>query len=301
MDRFESMSVLLAVVEAGSFSGAGRRLRQPVPTVSRKVAELEARLKARLLTRSTRRIALTEAGQSYVTACRRILEDVLEAERAAAGEYRAPRGELVLTAPIVFGRLHVLPVLAAFLAAYPEVTVRMELADRPLDLIDEHLDLAVRIGEPPERRLIAIPVGEVRSVVCGSPAHFAQHGVPAHPDELARHPCIAFAGLSGAHSWVFSVDGAAHPVRIHPRLIVNTAEAALDAAVAGVGLTRVLSYQAAEAVKAGGLRPVLQRFEPQPLPVSLLYRGAPPLALKLRAFLDFAAPRLRERLAADPP
>ena len=159
MDRFESMSVLVAVVEAGSFSGAGRQLRMPVPTVSRKVAELEGHLQARLLVRSTRKLALTEAGESYLVACRRILEELGEAERGAAGEYHTPRGELTLTAPIVYGRLHVLPVVTDFLAVYPEVDVRLVLSERPLDLIDEHMDLAVRIGELPDSRLTAQRIG----------------------------------------------------------------------------------------------------------------------------------------------
>ena len=298
MDRFKSMSVLVAVVEAGSFSGAARDLRMPVPTVSRKIAQLESHVSAKLLVRSTRKLALTEAGQAYVTACKGILEEVLEAERRVSGEYRAPRGDLVLTAPIVFGRLHVLPVITEFLKAYPDVNVRLALTDRALDLIDDHLDLSVRIGELPDSRLIAIGVGKVRNVVCASPAYLKEHGVPKTPEELATHQCVTFAQLSGPETWIFRMDGTTRHVRIQSRLVVNTAEAAIDAAVGGVGLTRVLSYQVAGSVRARQLVVALRNFEPEPIPVNVVYSSEPVLALKLRAFIDFAAPRLRERLVA---
>jgi len=296
MDRFESMSVFVAVVSAGSFSAASRQLRMPLPTVSRKVSELESHLKARLLVRSTRKLVLTEVGESYVTDCRRILAEVAEADRGASGEYNAPQGELVVTAPVVFGRLHVLPVTAEFLAAYPQVDVRLALADRPLSLIDEHLDLAVRIGAVPDSRLVALRVGQIRSVVCASPEYLSEHGIPKSPADLFKHHCVTFAGLPGAESWTFRTEH----VRVYSRLVVNTAEAAIDGAIAGVGFTRVLSYQIATAVKAGTLAIVLRKFEPAPLPVSLIYLQETRLTAKLRAFVDFAAPRLRARLSHAP-
>lgn len=298
MNRLESMSVLVAVVEAGSLSAASRKLKMPLPTVSRKVSELEAHVKARLLTRSTRKLTLTDAGHAYVAACKRILQDVAEAERGASGEYSAPKGELTITAPLVFGRLHVLPVTAEFLRAYAEVDVRLVLADRTLSLLDEHLDLAVRIGELPDSSLIAIRVGEIRSVVCASPTYLAKHGTPKTPQDLARQDCVTFASLAGSGSWPFKSERAEQSIPIHSRLVVNTAEAAMDAAIAGVGLTRVLSYQAASAVKAGTLAVVLKKFEPAAAPISLVYAGERLLPLKLRAFLDFAAPRLRARMQA---
>ncbi|MBV8340852.1 MAG: LysR family transcriptional regulator, partial [Gammaproteobacteria bacterium] len=297
MDRLESMSVLIAVVDAGSFSGAGRRLRMPVPTVSRKVAELESYLGARLLVRSTRRLVLTETGQTYIVECRRILEELLEAERRAAGEYRVPRGELVLTAPVVLGRTHVLPVLAEFLREYPEVSGRLMLTDRSLDLIGDHVDLAVRVGELPDSRLTALRVGTVRSVVCAAPSYLKRYGTPKTPAELATHQCVTFAALPGSRTWTFVVDGRPHPVTVRSRLVVTTAEAAIDAAIDGIGLTQLLSYQIATAIKARKLAPVLVSFEPEPLPVSMVYGGGPLLALKVRAFVDFAAPKLRKALA----
>jgi DNA-binding transcriptional LysR family regulator len=296
MDRLEAMSVLVTAAEAGSLSAASRQLGMPLATVSRKVSELEMRLKTRLFNRSSRRLTLTEAGRSYVATCKRILDDVGEAERAASGEYLAPKGELNITAPIVFGRLHVLPVVAAFLDAYPEVDVRMRLVDHMVNLVEEHIDLAVRIGELPDSSLVATRVGAIRRVICASPVYFAARGTPTKPNELGTHDCITFEGLTSPSAWIFRTGKKEISVPVHSRLTVNTAEAAIDAAVAGVGITRVLSYQIADAIKRGALTVVLQEFEPAPSPVSLVYAGQRRLPLKLRAFLDFVAPRLKAQL-----
>ena len=296
MDRLESMSILVAAVEAGSLSAAARRLGTPLATVSRKVSELEAHLKTRLLNRSSRNLTLTDAGRSYLEACKRILEDVGEAERAASGEYSAPKGDLIITAPIVFGRLHVLPIAMEFLKAYPDIDIRIVLADRVVNLLEDHVDLAVRIGELPDSSLVATRIGVIRRVVCGSPAYFAERGTPRSPGELGVHDCITFEGLSSPHAWGFTTGKSDASVPIRSRLVVNTAEAAIDAAIAGVGITRVLSYQIANAMQAGALAVVLEEFEPVPAPVSLVYAGQRRLPLKLRAFLDFAAPRLKARL-----
>jgi DNA-binding transcriptional LysR family regulator len=300
MDRLEAMAVLLAAVDAGSLSAAARRLGLPLATVSRRVAELEAHLGARLLTRSSRRLTLTDAGRSYAAAAKRILEEVGEAERAAAGEYRSPKGELIVTAPIVFGRLHVLPVAMAFLKAYPEIDVRLVQADRVIDLQESHVDLAVRIADLPDSSLIALRVGSIRRVVCASPGYFAARGTPRRPADLAAHDCVTFEGPIAPDIWAFASGETAATIPIRPRLAVNTAEAAVDAAVAGLGVTRVLSYQVAEALSAGTLSLALQEFEPPPSPVSLVYAGQGLLPQKLRAFLDFAAPRLKARLADLP-
>lgn len=299
MDRLEAMSILVAVAEAGSLTAASRQLRVPLPTVSRKLAELEARLNTRLIIRSTRKLTLTDAGGAYVAACKHILEQVGDAERAAAGEYSSPRGDLVITAPIVFGRLHVLPVVTDFLAAFADIDVRMLLADRNVHLIDDHIDAAVRIGALSDSSLVATRVGSVRRVVCASPAYLTRHGTPKSPADLAAADCITFEGLAPSPSWKFAVPDTAaeQTVAIRSRLAVNTAEAALDAAVAGLGVTRVFSYQAARAVKDGTLRIVLSRYEPPPLPVSVVHANPAPLPRKLRAFLDFAVPRLRQRTA----
>ncbi|MER9626022.1 LysR family transcriptional regulator [Mesorhizobium sp. M0296] len=295
MDRLQSMSLFVAAAETGSLSAAGRRFGIPLTTVSRKVSDLERHLKTRLLNRSARQLSLTDAGHAYLAACRRILDEVGEAERIAAGEYNAPTGELIVTAPIVFGRLHVLPVVTSFLSVYPEVGVRLTLADRITQLVEEHIDLAIRIGELADSSLIATRLGSIRRVVCASPAYLAEHGTPKTPQELAAHSAITFEGLTAA-SWTFATGKTEFAVPVRSRLRVNTAEAAIDAAIAGVGVTRLLSYQIAAAVRSGTLRPVLQEFEPDPWPVSLVHAGQGLLPVKLRAFLDFAAPRLRQRL-----
>jgi DNA-binding transcriptional LysR family regulator len=301
MDRLEAMSILLAVVAAGSLSAAARGLGTPLATVSRKVSELERHLGTRLLNRSSRRIALTEAGRSYVAACKCILEEVEEAERSASGEYSAPKGDLIITAPIVFGRVHVLPIVVEFLAAYPEIDVRIMLADRVANILEEDVDLAIRIGDLPDSSLVAARVGSIRRVICGSPAYFAERGVPRSPGELGTHHCITFEGLMSPRAWTFTIGKSDVSVPIRSRLIVNTAEAAIDAATGGLGITRVLSYQIANAIRAGTLAVALQEFEPTPWPVSLVYAGQGLLPLKLRAFLDFAAPRLKARLSGDAP
>lgn len=299
MDRLEAMSILLTVVDSGSLSGASRSLRVPLPTVSRKISDLEAHLKAQLLIRSTRKLTLTSAGAAYIAACKRILEQVNDAENAAAGEFVAPRGELAVTAPILFGRLHVLPILNAFLAAFPEITVRLIFSDRNVHLIDDQIDLAVRIGALPDSSMVATRVGAVRRVVCGSPAYFAAHGKPKRPEDLSSQAAVTFDMMGSAAFWDFVAPGAktAQSVPIRSRLSVNTAEAAVDAAVAGVGVTRVLSYQSAQAVKDGKLDIVLAGFEPEPLPVNLVHAGQSLQPQKMRAFLDFVVPRLRERLS----
>lgn len=297
MNRLDSMSIFVTVADAGSLSAAARRLGMPLATVSRKVVELETHLKTRLLHRTTRQLSLTEAGSAYLVACRRILEDIGEAERAATGEYSAPKGELTVTAPVVFGRLHVVPVIAEFLAHYPLITVNLMLTDRVVHLMEEHGDIAVRIGELPDSSLMATRVGTVRRVVCASPAYLSQRGEPTHPTDLAEHDCITFEVLESKRAWVFGAGRSQVSVPVQSRLTVNTAEAAIDASALGVGLIRVLSYQVAEAVRHGALRVVLASYESAPLPVSLVHTGQAPLPLKLRAFLDFVGPRLRARMS----
>ncbi|BCG03247.1 LysR family transcriptional regulator (plasmid) [Paraburkholderia sp. PGU19] len=289
------MSILVAVVDSGSLSAAARRLGMPLATVSRKVGELESHLKTRLIQRTTRQLSLTEAGASYVAACRRILDEIAEAERAATGEYASPKGELVVTAPVVFGRLHVVPVVAEFLAHYPEIDVSLVLTDRVVHLMEEQADVAIRIGELPDSTLMATRVGTVRRVVCASPAYLATHGVPVKPRDLAAHECITFEVLASTRAWVFGSGKSEVSVPVHSRLAVNTAEAAIAAAMLGVGLVRVLSYQVADAIRDNALSVVLDAFESAPLPISLVHKGQTPLPLKLRAFLDFVAPRLRSR------
>lgn len=299
MNLLESMSVLVAVVDAGSLSAAARRHDMPLATVSRKVGELEAHLNTRLLHRTTRQLSLTEAGASYVAACRRILEEVGEAERAASGEYAAPRGELVVTASVVFGRLHVVPVITEFLAQYPEINVNLVLTDRVVHLMDEQADAAVRIGQLPDSTMMATQAGTVRRVICASPAYLEKHGVPARPRDLVGHQCITFEVLASKRAWTFGSGKSGTSVPVESRLTVNTADAAIAAAILGVGLINVLSYQVADAIRSEALRIVLDAHEPAPLPINLVHKGQTPLPLKLRAFLDFVTPRLRARISRE--
>ena len=297
MDQLEVMRILLLSVDKGSFSAVGRALGMPLATVSRKVAELEAHLGARLLHRTTRKLVLTETGAVYLGSARRILDQVSEAERVAAGEFQVPRGELVLTAPVLFGRLHILPVVTEFLAAFPKIDVRLRFSDRNLDLIDEHVDMAVRIGSLPDSSMVATRIGSMRTVVCSSPELLLEHGEPSVPDSLATLPSISYGTFTSASSWPFRHAGTRiEHVAVRSRLSVSTAEAAVWAAIRGVGVTRVLHYQCAEALRAGLLQLVLTAFEPEPLPVHLIHASRDNLPLKLRAFLDFAAVRLRDTL-----
>lgn len=293
MDRLEAMRVFLKVVEAGSLSAAARALHAPLPTVSRKISELEAQLGVSLITRTNRNIVLTEAGQQYVGAARDILERVEEAERRVSGEYLAPKGSLTITAPIVFGRLHVLPVISDFLKAFPAIDMRLTLSDRNISLADEHIDIALRIGALPDTGLMAIRLGQVRNVIYGSPDYLRRNPAPAHPRELDKHQCVAFEGVQSAQAWTFQIGRKAVSVPIRTRLSVNTAEAAVDATVEGLGLTRVMSYQARKSVESGLLVPVLEDFELPPSPVHMVYLPHGWLPLKSRVFLDFATPRLR--------
>lgn len=295
-DRLETMALLVAAIDAGSLSAAARQIGMPLATLSRRISDFEAALGAQLILRSARGLSLTEAGEAYAATCRRLLEDIAEADLRAKGEFRSPRGKLTITAPIVFGRLHVLPVAMDFLRTYPEVDLQMELADRNSDLLDEPIDLGVRIGRLSEGSLIARTIGKVRRVICASPNYLDRHGVPKSPAELSAHNCITFDNLMSPDQWTFGKTDRRRSVPVHSRLVVNTAEAAIDAAAAGLGLTRVLSYQIAALLDAGRLVTILENFESAPLPVSFVYARRTMMPQKLRAFIDFAAPRLAARI-----
>jgi DNA-binding transcriptional LysR family regulator len=296
MDRLDSMSILVTVAEAGSLSAAARLLDTPLTTVSRKISVLEGHLKTQLLTRSSRRISLTDAGKSYVAACKRILEDVGEAERIAAGEYTAPKGELSVTAPIVFGRLHLVPVLADFLRAYPDIDVRLTLSNRQVNLTEEGIDAALRVGDLPDSALIATRVGTIRRVFAASPVYLKARGIPQKPADLIGHDCIGVQGFTGSGFWSVADDGEI-PVRY--RLIVNSTDAACEAAKEGMGIVSVFSHHVASNFQDGTLVSVLPDFKRETLPLSLVRGAGEYLPLKLRAFLDFVTPRLKARLAAE--
>jgi DNA-binding transcriptional LysR family regulator len=296
MDRLEAMSIIVAVSETGSFSAASRRLNTPVATVSRKVSELEVRLKAELFQRSSRRMTLTDAGRSYIEACKRIIEQVDEAEREVSGEYRIPKGDLAVTAPWGLGHLHLLPIAVEFLSAYPEIGLRLVLTDRVVNTVEENIDVAIRIGNLPDSSMIAARIGSIRVVVCASPAYLAARGNPKDLSELCNHECITVDPFATPPAWRF-LDGNQQVVTpIRSRLCVSTSEAAVQAAIAGAGLTRVMSYKMEAAKRAGALAIVLDAFEQEPLPVHIVYAQRTLVPLKLRTFLNWVTPRLKARL-----
>jgi DNA-binding transcriptional LysR family regulator len=297
MDRLAALRVFVAVAETGSLSAAGRKLRMPLSTVSRHLKALEEGLGTRLITRTTRRLTLTESGRSYAATCRQVLDELDDAVRRLAGEQAEPRGELALTAPVVFGRLHVLPIVAAFLNAFPHVAARMLLVDRVVDLVEEDLDIGVRIGHLPDSTLRATRVGAIRLIACASPSYLARHGAPATPSELAGHQCISFSTFAHPERWTFGGNGKRElRVTVRPRLVVNSADAATDAAKAGLGIVRVLSYQADASLAEGSLRRILKDFEPEAMPVNLIHREDRLPQSKVQSFIAFAAPRLRQGL-----
>jgi DNA-binding transcriptional LysR family regulator len=267
MDRLDAMRAFAAVADRGSFAEAARQLRLSPAAVTRAVAQLEDRLGLLLLNRTTRSVGLTQRGAVYLERCKQILGDLEDADRHARGDDAAPRGRLAIAAPLTFGRLHVLPVVNAMLLAHADLSVRLMLSDRIVHLAEEGMDVAVRIGDPADSALVAIRVGEVRRVLTASPAYLGRRGVPDAPAGLPAHDIIAFEGVDATDDWRF---GAAS-VRVDPRLTVNSADAAITAAIAGLGITRTLSYQVHDAVRAGRLRLVLGAFAPALVPINIVY------------------------------
>jgi DNA-binding transcriptional LysR family regulator len=300
MDRIDAMTAFAATADAGSLAAAARRLGRSAASVTRAIAMLEGRIGTRLLHRSTRVVRLTEAGERYLATCRRVLAELEEADAVASGALAMPRGLLTVTAPALFGRLHVRPVVDAALAAHPELRVHFQLLDRVVDLLDEGIDIAIRIGHLPDSSLMAVKVGEVRRVVCASPAYLARKARPDVPADLAAHDCVAFSQITPNEMWSFASGGdsaAPRHVRVKPRLVVNGAEAAIGSAAEGRGVTRVLSYQVERELTEGRLVRILEAFEPPPLPVHVVYPEARLSAAKTRAFVELAVPHLRATLA----
>lgn len=296
MDRLEAMTILVAAVEAGSLSAASRQLRIPLAKVSRRVSDLEEHLGMRLLLRGNRKLVLTDAGHDYVASCRRILEEIAQAERTASGEYHAPQGELIISAPAIMGQMHVVPVVVEFLRAYSDIRVRLQLTDRNVNLLEERVDLALRFGELPDSSMIATRVALLRQVLCASPTYVKVRGAPTTPADLESHDCVTYEGFWTGNYWAFGTNTIAQAIRVSSRLVVDSSEAAIIAATAGAGIARALSYQVDKLVESGALVTLLEAYEPAPMPVNLLYPSQRQVPLKLRAFLDFSVPRLRERL-----
>jgi DNA-binding transcriptional LysR family regulator len=296
MDRFQLMSVFVAVAEEEGFAAGARRLRMSPPAVTRAVAMLEERLGVKLLDRTTRYVRATEAGLRYLDEARRILAEVEAAEESAAGGNAEPRGRLTVTAPVLFGRMFVVPGIVEYLERYPKTEVSTVLLDRAVNLLEEGIDVGVRIGELADSTMHARRVGSVRVVLCASPEYLGRRGTPRAPQDLAEHSTIESRAGSGAIHWRFDKGDGMRPVRLRPRLTVTTNDAAIEAALRGFGITRLLSYQVAPLLAARKLELVLEAFEPPPWPVHIVHREGRYASAKVRAFVELMAARLR----ADP-
>jgi DNA-binding transcriptional LysR family regulator len=295
MDRLDAMRVLLAAVDAGSLLGASRRLNTPLASVSRKVAELERQLGAHLIVRTSRKLQLTDAGRDYVEGAREILAKLDGVERRAAGEYDHPRGELTLTMTMEFGRLVVMPAVAAFLETHPDITLNILSTDRLVPLAEEHVDVAVRMGELADSSLAAIKLGEVALLTCASPIYLARRDRPLHPEEMAKHEAVVFTDLMG-DPWTYESKGKRFTVAPLARTKVSTSSAAVAATLHGIGITKALSFQVAEYLRDGRLVQLLEGYSSRTVAVHLVYVKQGLMPLKLRAFLDWMTPRLRQRL-----
>lgn len=293
MDRLQAMTAFVTVVDCGGFASAARKLELSPPVVTRAVAELEERLGLRLLTRTTRVVRVTEAGARFADDCRRILAEIDEAEVAASGTHAAARGTLVLTAPVLFGHLYVTPVLVDYLKQCPEVDAQCLFLDRIVNLDEEGVDVAVRIGELPDSSMQAIKVGRVRRVLVASPTYLQAHGMPAIPSELAKHTLVATGGGAQQIDWHFMEQGGAATHHLHARMRTSSNDSAIAAAVAGFGITRLLSYQVAEPLRLGQLQIVLEDFETAALPIHVVHREGRRATQKVRGFIDLAVDALR--------
>ena len=299
MDRFQALEVFVTVADKGGFAPAARALALSPPAVTRAVAGLEARLGTRLFRRTTRSVQLTESGARFLLDCRRILADLGEAEDAAAGLHAAPRGTLRITAPVLFGRMFVTPILTDFLDLYPMVEADALFVDRVVSLMDEGLDVAIRIGHLPDSSLTAVRVGSVRLVTFSTPAYLRDHGTPRRPEDLTAHRLVQSRALGGGAEWRFDDGGRDIAIAVPPRLRMNTNDAVIEAVLRGWGLSRLLSYQVAHHVREGRLQTVLTDFEPPPLPIHIVHQEGRLVSAKLRAFVDFMAERLRADTSID--
>ena len=294
MDRLDAMQVLLAVVDEGSLSAGSRKLRAPLPSVSRKVAELERHLGTRLLIRTSRNIQLTDAGRDYVDAVRQIVGQIKDAEIRASGEYEVPRGELRITVTLEFGRTLVLPLAYEFLGEHPEIKLDVVSANRFLDLVDKHIDVGIRIGPLADSSLVAVKVGEIRNVTCASPDYLARQGIPLTPDDLAGHDAVQFGRL--VLSWSRPGSDTMRELDLNVRVRTTDISAACRAVVQGLGIARLGSYMVIDDLRSGALVEILKEYAPKPYPVHIVYVKQGLLPLKTRAFIDWMVPRLRQAL-----
>jgi DNA-binding transcriptional LysR family regulator len=297
MDKFHQIAVYVAVAEEESFAAGARRLGMSPPAVTRAVAALEESLGVKLLNRTTRFVRPTDAGQRYLDDARQILGKLQEADEAAAGINADPRGHLTMTAPVLFGKIFVMPHLVEFLQRYPAVDVSALFLDRVVNMMEEGVDVGVRIGALPDSSMRALRVGQVRRVLCASPDYLAEHGIPQKPDDLARHHIVAASGVTPSIEWKFGESERAIAVRIKPRLTVTSNDGAIVAVHNGAGITRLLSYQVARELEQGSLKTVLSDYESAALPIHIVHREGRDGSAKVRSFVDFMAQALRSHSA----
>lgn len=299
MDRFHLINTFVAVVDTNGFAGAARKLSMSPPAVTRAINELEAHLGLRLLTRTTRTVRVTDAGARYAQDCRRILAELAEADESVSGQHGAPRGRITVTAPMLFGGMVVTPIVTAYLQRYPEVSASCLFLDRVVNLVDEGVDVAIRIGELPDSTMQAIRVGQVRQLICASPAYLAAHGIPLTPDDLHQQAIVSASSVTPNPGWRLVHNGEPRTVRLRARMTTTTNDAAVAAVVGGFGITRLLSYQVAEHLRAGRLKTVLTEYEAPPLPVHVVHREGRHAPQRVRAFIDLAVERLRAEAAVQ--
>lgn len=299
MDRLHLMSVYVAVVEAEGFSGGARKLHMSPPAVTRAVAALEERLGVKLLNRTTRYVRMTEAGHKYYEDAKRIIALADEADDAVLGIHAEPRGQLTITASVLFGRLYVMPGIIEYSRRYPAVEVNALFVDRVVNMLEEGVDVAIRIADLPDSSYRALRVGSVRRVLCASPDYLDRYSIPQTPEDLLQHRIILARGLNPNNEIRFVHDGLTKAVKLQPVLSVSDNDSAASAAIAGLGITRLLSYQIAEALQAGKLKIVLGEFESPPVPVHILHREGRHSSAKIRSFVDLMAERLRAELSLN--
>ena len=299
MDQLHLIGVFVAVADTNGFAGAARKLGISSPAVTRAINELETQLGVRLVTRTTRIVRLTEPGIRYAEDCRRILGELVDANEAVRGSHGTPSGTLTITAPALFGAKYVTPIVTEYLQRHPGVNAACWFLDRVVNMMDEGMDVAVRIGELPDSSMQAVRVGSVRRVICGAPSYLQEHGIPMAPEELAAHQCISANAVTPAAEWRLVRDGAPCIVKMHTRLSTTTNDSAIAAAVGGYGLAGLLSYQVTDQLRTGQLKIVLREFESAPMPVHLVHREGRHASQKARAFLDLAIERLRANPALN--
>ncbi|ALP67986.1 LysR family transcriptional regulator [Paraburkholderia caribensis] len=296
MDKFREMEVFVAIVDRGSFTGASEKLGMSAPTVSRALNSLETRVGAQLIARTTRSIRPTDAGMFYLEACRRVLDTIADAESNIAAEQSKPAGTLTVSAPVLFGQRFIAPLINAYANIYPDVSVNVVYVDRTTRLIEEGVDIAIRIGHLGDSSVFAVPLGSVSRRTYAAPAYLDALGEPLHPRQLSDHHCVSFTGVTHPLEWLYYENGSRLPVRVRPRMIVDLAPAAVMAAVDRVGITQLLSYQAAPEVLSGSLQRILAAFEPESIPVNLLHVERKGTSMKIRSFVEFVTETLRRNV-----